>query len=134
MRKYIKNLNLTNFARNNRKESTKAEKIIWNLIRNKKMGIAFRRQHQIGKYIVDFISLEKKLIIEIDGGQHNEERNINYDEERTMFLNSNGFKVLRFWNNDILENLEGVHSVLAVELTRPLLNPPPDKVEEIKPM
>jgi very-short-patch-repair endonuclease len=116
MRKYTKKLNLTNFARSNRKESTKTEKVLWDLIRNKKMGFTFRRQHQIGKYIVDFVSLEKRLIIEIDGGQHNEEQNISYDKERTEFLNSKGFKVLRFWNSDILKNIEGIYEIIKKEL------------------
>ena len=71
-------------------------------------NLAFKRQHPIGDYIVDFICLEKKLIIEIDGGQHNEPSNIKYDKIRTEFLESKGYKVIRFWNNDIDNNIEGL--------------------------
>ncbi len=77
------------------------------------MGVLFRRQHQIGQYIVDFVCLEKKLVIECDGGQHTEE----VDKERTLFLEQEGFKVLRFWDNDILKNIEGVYEVIAKALS-----------------
>ena len=65
-------------------------------------------RNPIGDYIVDFICKETKLIIEIDGGQHNEPENIEYDKIRTEFLNSLGYRVLRFWNNEIYENIDGV--------------------------
>ena len=70
--------------------------------------MAFKRQHPIGNYIVDFVCLEKKLIIEIDGGQHNEVDNIEYDRARTDFLETKGYHVIRFWNSDIDKNIEGV--------------------------
>ena len=96
-------------ARNLRKNSTPHEIKIWNLLRNRNFnGVKFVRQYPIGKYIVDFVCRKKKLIIEIDGGQHNEDKNIEYDNERTIFLESLGYKVIRFWNNDIDNNIEGV--------------------------
>ncbi len=97
-------------ARNLRKNMTPQEKIMWNILKNKNFyGFKFLRQYPIKNYIVDFICHAKKIIIEIDGGHHNESINILYDDERTKFLESKGFKVIRFWNNDIDENLEGVY-------------------------
>ena len=71
-------------------------------------GVKFRRQQYIGNYFVDFISFDEKLIIEIDGGQHNESPTIEKDAQRTMWLEIEGFHVLRFWNNEVLLNLNGV--------------------------
>ena len=70
----------------------------------------------MGDYIVDFICKEAKIIIEIDGGQHNEPENIEYDKTRTEYLNNLGYKVIRFWNNEIYENIEGVLLKLEVEI------------------
>jgi very-short-patch-repair endonuclease len=67
-------------------------------------GVKFRRQQPIGRFIVDFLSFEKKVIIEVDGGQYSEE----VDKDRDRWLNSQGFKILRFWNNEVLQNTEGV--------------------------
>jgi len=92
-----------------RSNMTKEEAILWNVVRAKRFyGYKFKRQVLIGNYIVDFLCKDKKLIIEIDGGQHNREINIQADLERTKYLNSEGFKVLRIWNNDILKNLDSV--------------------------
>lgn len=103
-------------ARNLRKNQTTQERQIWNILKNKQFyGYKFLRQYVIGSYIVDFICREKKIIIEIDGGQHNETYNINYDNERTVFLNHLGYKVIRFWNNEITENIEGVYLKLKEE-------------------
>ena len=97
-------------ARNLRKNMTKQERILWTFLRKKNINnLKFRRQYPIGNYIVDFICNEKKLIIEIDGGQHNENKNITYDQERTKYLESKGYKVIRFWNNDIDNNIEEVY-------------------------
>ena len=79
-------------------------------------GVKFRRQHPIGGYIVDFVSLHKKLIIEIDGGQHNEEQIKDKDEQRTRWLEGEGYRVLRFWNNDVLTNIEGVFMLIQEAL------------------
>ena len=100
-------------ARVLRKNQTPQERKMWSLLRNHKYkNLAFKRQHPIGDYIVDFICLEKKLIIEIDGGQHNEPDNIEYDKKRTEYLESKGYKVLRFWNNEINKNIEGVFLII----------------------
>ena len=97
------------FARALRRNQTDAERILWNQLRNLQLdGVKFRRQHPIGNYIVDFVSLDRKLIIELDGGQHNEEQVKEKDEQRTKWLESEGYKVLRFWDNDVLSNTEGV--------------------------
>ncbi len=94
-------------AKKLRCRSTEAEKLVWRYLRARRLaGLKFRRQHPIGKYITDFICLEKGIIIEIDGGQHANERN--KDREREAWLKNQGFKVLKFWNNEVLENLEGV--------------------------
>ncbi len=77
-------------------------------------GYKFRRQQPIGHYIVDFICLEQRLVIELDGGQHSQQ--VNYDSERTGFLASQGFRVLRFWNNQVLEDVEAVKAVILESL------------------
>ena len=96
-----------NIARNLRHNETDAEKRLWAALRSiRSNGIRYRRQHPIGRYIVDFVCLEKRLIIEIDGGQH--ALNADKDNERTKWLESEGYRVIRFWNNDVLTNIEGV--------------------------
>lgn len=98
-----------NTARMLRKNSTIHEKRLWNLFKNRQFhNLRFKRQVPIGNYIADFVCPEIKLVIEIDGGQHNEPNNIEYDKQRTSFLENNGYKVLRFWNNDIYTNINGV--------------------------
>ena len=88
---------------------TDAEKILWFYLQKKQFhNLKFRRQQPIGNYIVDFACLEKNIIIELDGGQHNETHNIEYDAKRDEFLKSHGFKVIRIWNNEIFENIDGV--------------------------
>ena len=97
-------------ARMLRKNLTSQERVLWKFLRNRQvMGLKFKRQVPIGNYIVDFLCEEKKIIIELDGGQHNFENNIQKDTERTQFLNAEGYKVYRFWNNDVDDNLEGVY-------------------------
>ena len=94
---------------------TPQERKLWTIIRNKQFfGYRFRRQFPIGQYIVDFICREKKIIIEIDGGQHNEKQNIEYDNKRTEYLNSEGYQVVRFWNNEIDGNIGGVYERLKL--------------------
>lgn len=100
-------------ARNLRNNMTEQERKLWNIIRNRNFyGYRFLRQYVIGRYIVDFICREKKVVIEIDGGQHNESENIEYDKQRTKYLENKGYKVIRFWNNDIDSNIEGVYQHL----------------------
>lgn len=93
-----------------RKELTPAERKLWSRIRNDQLGVTFRRQHAVGNYIPDFYSPKTRLIIELDGSQHLEQEE--YDEERTKYLNSLGYKVIRFWNNDVMNNIDGV--ILAI--------------------
>lgn len=93
-----------------RKEPTPAERKLWAVIRNDQLGVNFRRQHAIGNYIPDFVCIEKKLIIELDGSQHLEKEE--YDNERTKYLESLGYKVIRFWNNDVMNNVDGVILVM----------------------
>jgi very-short-patch-repair endonuclease len=95
------------FARQLRSEMTVAESHLWQQLRSRQIhGLKFRRQHPVGKYILDFACIEAKLAIEVDGGQHNEMQI--YDDQRTAWLEAQGWKVLRFWNNEVLQNNEGV--------------------------
>src|SRR4051812_38616248 len=88
-------------ARALRQAAPDAELRLWRLLRNRRLlPFKFRRQHPIGQYIVDFVTLEKKLIIEVDGGQHATQQN--YDDARTKALEEAGYRVIRFWDNDVL--------------------------------
>ena len=123
------NRSTTDLGRQLRHQGTPAERVLWQKLRNKHLIRAkFRRQQPIGKYIVDFVNFEKKLIIEIDGGQHNEDRILSQDAMRTAWLNSQGFRVIRFWNSGVLENLEGVlqqiQAVLSLEAPSPFSSSP----------
>jgi len=110
----------TALARKLRYEQTDAERVLWARLRNKRLeGVKFRRQQPVGPYIVDFISFEKKLIVEIDGGQHSEGTVRERDEERTKWLEEGGYRVLRFWNNEVLERVEGVLERIRDTLTLP---------------
>ncbi len=101
--------NKIQLARKLRQNATIQERILWKKLRNPPFtNFKFRRQYPIGCYIMDFVCIEKLLIIEIDGGQHNKDAGIFYDCERTKYLNNRGFKVIRFWNSDVDNNLEGV--------------------------
>ena len=94
-------------ARQLRKELTLAERKLWSYLRGNQLnGISFRRQHAIGNYIVDFVAIKQKLVIELDGSQHLEQEE--YDTERTAFLESQGFKVIRFWNHEIMTDTDRV--------------------------
>ncbi len=86
---------------------TDAERVLWQSLRNRQLaGFKFRRQKPIGSYIVDFVCIEKKIVIEVDGGQH--ALNKEYDNERSDFLKHMGYRVLRFWNNDVLKEKDAV--------------------------
>jgi very-short-patch-repair endonuclease len=94
-------------ARSFRKNMTDAEKRMWYFLRNRRLnGYKFVREYGIGTYIADFVCREKKLIIEIDGGQHMEAAE--YDKQRTEFMEKQGYKVLRVWNNEVFQNTKGV--------------------------
>jgi uncharacterized protein DUF559 len=87
-------------------------------------GLKFRRQQPLGRYIVDFICLEKRLVIQVDGGQHSEQ--VAYDVERDIWLRDQGFNLLRFWNHDVLKNIDGVVEVVVKTLRNtPFLDPSP---------
>jgi len=96
---------LNSVARKLRNSLTGAEKHLWYILRANNLGVKFRRQEPIGNYIVDFACYPKKLIIELDGGQHYDSAD---DKVRDKWLNLQGFTVLRFWNNEVLENRDGV--------------------------
>ena len=111
-------------ARKLRRTSTDVERKLWHRIRDKQLvDFRFRRQRPIGKYIVDFICLEAKLIVELDGGQHAAE--VGYDAKRTTFLASLGYRVLRFWNSEVVQNMEGVLERLRSELLCARADPSP---------
>ncbi|MBI5212229.1 MAG: endonuclease domain-containing protein [Nitrospirae bacterium] len=119
-------------AKTLRKSQTDAEKLLWKHLRAKQMeGLKFRRQQPIGNYVIDFICLEKSLVIEVDGGQHADNKK---DEERDAWLKLEGFKVLRFWNNEVLTNMKGVLEVIRENcLNHPPLTPPLKGGDSIQP-
>jgi very-short-patch-repair endonuclease len=115
-------------ARTLRRQATDAEQKLWQYLRSRQLrGYKFRRQQPIGRYIVDFVCFEGKLVIELDGGQHAEKTKA--DQKRTTWLGSQGFHVQRFWDNDVLQNLEGVAAVIGEvvggQRDTPHLNPLP---------
>ena len=100
-------------ARSLRRNATDAEALLWSRLRNRQLnGVKFRRQVPIGPYIADFLSAEARLIVELDGGQHSVET----DATRTTFLETAGLRVIRFWNHDVLGNIEGVLETIAAHL------------------
>ena len=100
---------LYQYGRELRQESTEAEKLLWTELRNRKLnGLKFRRQHPLDKFIVDFYCNEKKLVVELDGGVHDKKINKEYDEARTAMLAGLSVFVLRFKNEDVINNLKGV--------------------------
>ena len=103
-------------AREMRREPTEAERVMWRLLRDRQFrGLKFRRQLPIGRYVADFACLDPRVIIECDGGQHAESA---YDAERDAWLRSEGFRVIRFWNDAVLRETEGVWDTLLHELRR----------------
>ena len=107
---------LTERARGLRRDATDAETLLWRRLRNRQLGGAkFRRQVPITPYIADFLCAETRLIIELDGGQHEVEA----DRARTIFLEAQGFRLIRFWNHDVLGNIEGVIETIAEALDKP---------------
>jgi very-short-patch-repair endonuclease len=113
------------FARQLRKNLTDAERRLWSRLRVEQIaGCKFRRQAPIGRFIVDFVCYQENLIVELDGGQH--AIRTREDDERTAWLNSQGFQVVRFWNNLIFEDLDAVLESIALVLRpTPHPNPPP---------
>jgi len=108
-------------ARVLRRSMTDAERRLWRTLRlRQRSGFKFRHQVPFGRYIADFVCHEARLIVEVDGGQH--DLSSMREAERTAFLQNEGYRILRFWNNEILQNLDGVHDVIAGELRQ---TPPP---------
>jgi adenine-specific DNA-methyltransferase len=100
-------------ARRLRREATDAERKFWSVVRNRQLnGYKFRFQASIGPYVVDFLCAEKRLVVELDGGQHNPEA----DGRRTSFLKAEGYVLARFWNNDVIANLDGVLQAISEQL------------------
>lgn len=98
-----------------RRAMTPAESRLWAVLRNHQIdGVGFRRQHAIGNFIVDFCAPRQKLVIELDGSQHLEQQE--YDSERTAFLKSQGYQVLRFWNNEVMKEIQGVVRAIQMAL------------------
>ncbi|MBI5789314.1 MAG: endonuclease domain-containing protein [Candidatus Schekmanbacteria bacterium] len=122
---------LTKLAKTLRKQSTDVERLLWKHLQTKRLeGMKFRRQQPIGRYIVDFVCFEKKVIVEADGGQHSVDTE--RDKERDEWLNSQGFIVLRFWNNEVLTNTQGVLEVIRNNcLNHPPLNPLPSRERKV---
>jgi very-short-patch-repair endonuclease len=112
-------------AKQLRRNQTDAEKVLWQQLRAKQLGVKFRRQQSIPPYIVDFMCFEHKLVIELDGGQHATQQQ--YDAQRTRFLEQQGYRVVRFWNNDVFENKEGVlqHILMCIRAKTPHPSPLP---------
>jgi len=112
----LKNKNIK-FAKNLRNNSTDTEKYLWKYLRGRQLeGFKFRRQQLIGKYIVDFVNLERKIIIEVDGGQHSENKK---DKLRDRWLKEQKYEVLRFWDNEVFINVEGVLEVIKEKILSP---------------
>ena len=120
------------YAREMRGRMTDAEALLWMLLRNRRIaGAKFRRQHPVGRYILDFYCDEKRLGIELDGGQHGEA--VVYDQRRDDWLREQGIKVLRFWNNELLVETDAVMETIYRALTEPenkaVKAPPPQAGE-----
>jgi adenine-specific DNA-methyltransferase len=118
-------------ARALRRRMTNAERSLWQLLRVRQIdGHKFRRQVPLGRHIADFVCHEMRLVIEVDGGQH--VASAPSEVERTRFLEAEGYRVLRFWNNEVLANPEGVRTTIAEELQRghPRPGPPPSRGRE----
>jgi very-short-patch-repair endonuclease len=113
-------------ARQLRRDPTTPERRLWAILHSfRERGYHFRRQYPIGSYYADFACIHGKLIIEADGETHAHQ--VEYDRERDAFLRSRGFRVLRLWNNEIMDNAEGVYEVIAQALAHvPSLTPTPD--------
>jgi len=119
---------LTGVARRLRKYSTDSEQRLWGYLRDKQMeGFKFRRQQPVGRYVADFVNLEKKIVVELDGGQHA----INArDKIRDEWFQAEGYKVLRFWDNQVFSNLEGVLEAIRNALLTPHPDPLPQGERE----
>lgn len=112
VQKHPRNLTLVPRAKTLRRQLTETEKTLWYHLRDRRMqGKKFRRQYPIGGYIADFICVECQLIVELDGGQHSEQTA--YDKKRALWLESQGYRVIRFWNNEVTQQLASVLEMIA---------------------
>ncbi|MFN8994060.1 MAG: endonuclease domain-containing protein [Alphaproteobacteria bacterium] len=119
MKKHYATANQIERARSLRVHSTEAEKKLWNHLRNRQIaGYKFRRQHTVNGFYLDFACEDLKLAIELDGGQHNDPVHGAHDTRRAAALHKSGWRILRFWNNEVMENIEGVLAVIAQALTQ----------------
>jgi very-short-patch-repair endonuclease len=103
-------------ARELRINMTDAERALWHALRKRQLGARFRRQVPLGRFVADFASFDHRLVIEVDGGQHATRQA--QDAARTEYLAASGYRVLRFWNNDVLQNTEGVLEQIRAALER----------------
>ena len=118
---------LRQYAKNLLRQSTDTEQHLWYYLRANRLGFKFKRQVPIGSYIVDFVCFEKHLVIELDGGQHL--NNQIYDTKRSDWLKAHGFKILRFWNNEVLQQTASVIDVILNTLTEN--NPSPSTLKPV---
>ena len=107
---------LKEFAKKNKQHPTEAEKLLWECLRGKNLWFKFNRQHIVGDYIVDFICIEKSLVVEVDGGYHSEYEQMQKDEMRTESLRRMGFRVIRFANEDVYGRIQDVIDKIKEEL------------------
>ena len=115
---------IRNYSRQLRKNQTDAEQRLWFLLRSGRFCCyKFRRQHPIGSFIVDFCCIDRRLIIELDGGQHVVQ--MKQDVKRTLYLSAEGYRVLRFWDNEVLKEIESVLKVILSALSNPHPTPLP---------
>lgn len=119
MRFIFNNPNFKLVRRRLRKQMTEAELLFWSKIKNKQLyAYKFRRQYGIGPFIVDFYCPKLKLVIEIDGGQHAKLENIDYDKSRTAYFQSMDIKVIRYWNHEVMNNIDGVYLDLQGQIKK----------------
>ena len=124
-----KEVNYTDRCRKLRENSTDAELALWGYLRDRRLGgYKFRRQKQIGLYIADFVCCKSKVIIELDGGHHLDRKE--YDDERTLYLRSMGYTVVRFWNDEVFNNINSVLEVILASCIKQL-NPHPNPLPKL---
>jgi len=114
MARFSRNRETTKRARSLRQNMTQAEWKLWYVLRSEGLGVSFRRQHPIGPYFADFYCAPLKLAIEVDGGQHTEAN----DAKRTAYFADQGIQIERFWNNDVIENLDGVCMTITAAIAK----------------
>ena len=111
-----------------RNNPTRCERLLWNRLRRKQLGHLFRRQYSIGNYVVDFYCPSKRLVVELDGGQNNDKTTIEYDKQRTKSFEELGIRVMRFWNSEVVKNIdEIVEAIYRIIVGKTLT--PPSKIE-----